>query len=41
MTHETWGKCMELNVYAFFNILAFCREYNKRQREINKNVKSY
>lgn len=32
---------MELNVYAFFNILAFSREYNRRQKNANKNIKEY
>lgn len=40
MTHECWSKVYEMNIYEFFNIVAFSREYNRKmlQRANTKTV---
>lgn len=41
MTKETWSKVYEMNVYEFFNILAFSRDYNKNLLAKSRNTMTY
>ena len=39
-THLDFNECLEMNVYSFFNYLAFARElYRRQEAEMNKNRK--
>lgn len=33
-----WAQCWDLTIYEFFNYVSFCREYNRKQYEMQKRI---
>lgn len=34
MTNCSWDVVWEKNIYEFFNVIAFCRDYNEKRNEM-------
>lgn len=39
MTKISWDNVWETTITEFFNIIAFCREYNKKQMDMQEEYR--